>query len=199
MPLVAYSQDYMLNQWGTNHGTYASLHTAYSASGANELSGGSYARIAVTWSSASSGTLNMSGTPYTFNVPSSTTVAFVGYWDASSSGNFSGMTPLGGASAYAFTAPSSTSTFLAPGSSYSANQTVVVFANGGATLPGGLTAGTIYYVISPSGDTFQLSTTSGGSAVSISADGAGVITAISTEAFVSSGTYALNSASWSLT
>lgn len=199
MPLVAYSQNYMLNQWGTNHGTYASLHTAYSATGGSEVSGGSYARVAVTWSSASGGTLNLASTPYTFNVPSSTTIAYVGYWDASSSGNFSGMTPLGGASAYAWSGPSSTNILLAPGSSYSANQTVVVFANGGATLPSGLTAGTVYYVISPSSDTFQLSATSGGSAISLTSDGAGIISAITTQTFATSGTYALNSASWSLT
>jgi hypothetical protein len=199
MPLDATSQNYMLNEWGTNEATYASLHTAYSSSGANEVTGGSYGRVAITWSSASGGTLNLASTPYTFNVPSSTTVEYLGFWTASSGGTFLGMTPLGGASAYAWSAPSSTNTLLAPGSSYSANQTVVVFANGGATLPSGLTAGTIYYVISPSGDSFQLSATSGGSAVSLSSDGAGIITAISAETFASSGTYTLNSASWSLT
>ena len=199
MPLVAVSQDYMLNQWGTNEGTYASLHTAYSATGTNEVSGGSYARQAITWSSASGGTLNLASTPYSFSIPSSTTVAFLGFWTASSGGTFQGMTPLGGASGYAFAVPSSTGVFLAPGSSYSAGQTVVAFANGGAALPSGLTAGTIYYVISPSTDTFELSATSGGSAISLSGDGSGIITAITAEAFVSSGTYSLNSASWTIT
>jgi hypothetical protein len=41
----------------------------------------------------------------------------------------------------------------------------------GATLPGGLAAGTLYFVVGVSGATFQLSATSGGSAVAITADG----------------------------
>jgi len=155
MPFVTFSDDYMLDQWGTNHGTYMSLHSAYSASGSNELTGGSYARIAITWSSASGSSKALSGTPYTFNTPASSTAAFIGFWDAVSSGNFSGMFPNGGASVYTFSAPTSTSTLLAPGSSYSANQTVVVFPTAGSVLPTGLTGGTIYYVKSPSSDSFQ--------------------------------------------
>jgi len=84
-----------------------------------------------------------------------------------------GMSALGGATAYGFSAPSSTSTLLAPGTSYSANKTVVVFAPAGTTLPTGLTAGTIYWTKSVSGDSFQLSATNGGSAISLSADGSG--------------------------
>ena len=39
MPFVTFSDDYMLDQWGTNHGTHISLHSAYSSTGTNELSG----------------------------------------------------------------------------------------------------------------------------------------------------------------
>ena len=170
MPFSTYASNYQLDQWGTNHGTYMSAHSAYSSSGANELSGGSYARVAVTWASASGEVKSLASTPYTINCPASSTVAFIGFWDASTSGNFQGMMAnAGGASPYAFAAPSSTSILLAPGSAYTANQTVVVFPTGGATLPTGLTAGTIYYVKSPSSDSFQLSATSGGSAITLSA------------------------------
>lgn len=41
------------------------------------------------------------------------------------------------------------------------------------TLPAGLTAGTVYYVIEAADDTFQVSTTSGGSAVNTSSAGSG--------------------------
>jgi hypothetical protein len=198
MPFVAYSSDYMLSQWATNHGLYASLHSAYSSSGGNELAGGSYARVAVTWGSPSGELLSLSGTPYTFNVPASSTVAWIGYWDASSGGNFHGMIPNGGATPYAFAVPSSTGTFLAPNSAYAAGLTVVAVPTGGSTLPSGLTAGSIYYVISPSSDTFKLSTTSGGSAVSLSTDGSGVVQAITAEVYGGAGTFAVNSGSWSL-
>lgn len=198
MPFVAYSQDYQLQQWGTNHGTWMSLHTAYSATGASEVAGGSYARLATTWGTAAGGSMALASTPYTFSVPASTTVAFLGFWDLVSGGNFSGMTPLGGASGYAFAAPSSTGVLLAPNSAYAANQPVVVFNTGGSSLPGGLTAGTIYYVITPASDSFSLSASSGGSAIVLSTDGSGLVQAITTEAFAGAGQYVVNSGSWTL-
>jgi hypothetical protein len=48
----------------------------------------------------------------------------------------------------------------------------VVFASTGA-LPTGLTAGTTYYVISPTTNTFEVSATSGGSAINTSSAGSG--------------------------
>jgi hypothetical protein len=198
VPFVAYSADFMLDQEGSTHAGWLSLHSAYSATGANELTGGSpaYARLAATWSSAASNSKALSNSP-TFNVASGSTVAFIGLWDAVTSGNFQGMFPnAAGASAYAFAAPSSTSTLLAPGTSYSSNQSVVVFPAAGSSLPSGLTAGTLYYVKSPSGDSFQLSASSGpGSAVTLSADGAGIIQAINVQAFGSQGTFQVSSGS----
>lgn len=201
MPLSVLSADTLLDSWGTNNAKFASLHTAYSATGASEVTGGSpaYARLAVTWASASANSKSLSGTPYAFNVPASTTVAFVGFWDAVSSGNFQGMFPAGNATAFAFSAPSSTSTLLAPGSSYASNQQVVVFNTGGSALPSGLTAGTIYFVKSPSSDSFQLSASAGpGSAVTLSSDGSGIIQAITPEVFAGAGTFTLSSGSVSL-
>src|SRR5690242_14087501 len=74
--------------------THASLHSAYSASGANELAGGSpaYARKALTWAAAS-GRSKATSASAVFDVPASTTVRWVGFWDASTSGNFLGMVP----------------------------------------------------------------------------------------------------------
>ena len=198
MPLSTTVADDLLNTWGSTYATYMSLHSAYSASGGNELSGGSYARVAVTWGSASSNSIALSGTPYNLNAPSSTTVEFIGFWNASSSGTFAGMVPAGNASAYTFSAPSATSTLLAPGSGYSSAQTVVLFNTGGSTLPSGLTAGTIYYVKSPSSDSFQLSASSGGTAITISADGSGYVQAITAESFGSAGTFTVTSGSWSM-
>jgi hypothetical protein len=200
VPLSTLSADTLLDSWGTNEAKFASLHTAYSATGSNEVTGGSpaYARQSVTWSSAAGNSKALSGTPYSFNVPGSATVEFIGFWDAATSGNFAGMFPAGNAAAFAFSAPSSTSTLLAPGSSYASNQQVVVFVTGGAALPTGLTAGTIYWTHSPSSDSFQLSATSGGSAISLSSDGSGIIQAITPEAFGSQGTFSLSSATMSL-
>src|ERR1700738_4943082 len=69
---------------------YLSLHTgAPGTTGANEVSGGSYARVACAFGAASAGAMTNSGT-VTVNVPASTTVTAFGFWDALSGGNFLG-------------------------------------------------------------------------------------------------------------
>lgn len=66
--------------------------------------------------------------------------------------------------------------FTAPGSAFS-NGTPVALAAPPLPqlLPGGFTAGTTYYVVSASGDTFELSATSGGSAINSSSAGTGAV------------------------
>lgn len=79
-----------------NHGrtlvTHVSLHTGNpGATGASEVAGGSpaYARVAITWATASGGNIDSSNTP-TFNVPAGTTVTHVGFWSAATGGTFYG-------------------------------------------------------------------------------------------------------------
>lgn len=68
-------------------GTYISAHTADpGTSGANEVTGGSYARQQTTWGSASNGV--RAGTQVTIPIPVSTTVTHVGVWSAASGGLF---------------------------------------------------------------------------------------------------------------
>jgi hypothetical protein len=173
---------------------FASLHTAYSATGTNELTGGSpaYARKAITWSAASAGSKASSSAPV-FDIPAGTTVAYVGLWSAVTVGTFAAMGANGGATQFAFTAAVSGNTFTAPGSTYSNGNTVVLFPGAGATLPGGFTAGTIYYVVAAAGATFSLSATSGGGAITVSAAGAGIVQAITTESYGAQGTFTLSS------
>lgn len=60
---------------------FASLHTGDpSTTGANEVTGGSpaYARKAITWNAASGGALDNNANPV-FDVPSGTTVTYVGF------------------------------------------------------------------------------------------------------------------------
>jgi hypothetical protein len=205
MPFTTTAQDQMLDS--LNGGSpssiiaYASLHSAYSATGSNELTGGSpsYARQAVTWSSAGSASKVSASVAGNFNVPASSTVAFVGLWSLVSSGTFAGMGPNGGATQYAFTAATSGNLFTAPGSSYSNGNTVVLFDGAGATIPSNFTVGTIYYVISASGSTFELSATSGGSAITVNAAGAGLVQAITAEVFNGQGLFTLSSETLSLT
>jgi hypothetical protein len=67
---------------------YGSLHSAYSVTGANELTGGSpaYARKALTWAGASAGAKALSSA-VVFDAPAGSTVQFFGLWDALTSGN----------------------------------------------------------------------------------------------------------------
>src|ERR1700750_487503 len=67
---------------------YISLHTASpSTTGANEVAGGSYVRQSGSFAAASGGTNATNGT-LTFASMPSCTVTHVGFWDASTNGNF---------------------------------------------------------------------------------------------------------------
>ncbi len=71
---------------------FLSLHSGDpGAGGSNELAGGSpaYARKAVTWNAASSGSATGNSLP-TFDVEGGDTVSYVGLFDAVTSGNFYG-------------------------------------------------------------------------------------------------------------
>ncbi len=72
----------------TSSTLYISLHsTDPGTTGASEIAGGSYARIAVTWASAAAGSIANSNT-LTINVPTSTTVAYFGLWSAQTAGTY---------------------------------------------------------------------------------------------------------------
>lgn len=97
MPFSTNAKNLMLNALrGTNPTTpvtHVSLHTADPGdTGASEVSGGSpaYARKAITFAAAASGLIDDSTNGVTFDVPASTTVAYVGYWSAITSGTWLG-------------------------------------------------------------------------------------------------------------
>lgn len=63
--------------------TRVALHTGdpgAANTASNEVSGGSYARQAITWNAAASGAIDSSNAPV-FNVPASTTVTWVSFWN----------------------------------------------------------------------------------------------------------------------
>jgi len=171
---------------------WLSLHSAYSTSGANEMTGGSpaYARQQAVFDSPSGGAIAITGTE-TFDVATSSTVAFFGAWSASTAGNFAGMFPLQAGTPKAFTAATS-DTITAPAHGLSDTNTVVVWASAGGTLPTGLTAGTIYYIRDSATDTFKLAASSGGAAIDLTAAGAGVMQTITVFTYSAQGTLALS-------
>jgi hypothetical protein len=88
--IVAAGASVMLTGLSTN-AVYVSLHTADSSSGASEVTGGSpaYARKAITWTSPASSAMSNSA-QIVFDVPTGTTIRFIGYWSAATGGTFYG-------------------------------------------------------------------------------------------------------------
>lgn len=180
---------------------FGSLHTAYSTTGTNEVTGGSpaYARVALVWAAAASGAIALAATLPTWNVPASTTVAWWGGWDAVTSGTFLFMMPIGAGTLRPASVETATdltnNDIFAKAHGYVADTRVVFWG----TLPTGLSVGTIYYVLATglATDSFRVSTTSAGSAVDIT--GTAPLNFFSQscvpETFAGQGTYALASGS----
>lgn len=156
---------------------FASLHTAYSTSGASEVTSTSpaYARKAITWSSPLAGSTALNGTLPAFDVATGQTAMWVGFWDAVTAGTFLGMQALGG-QAYKDAmceAADITSNFVFCDShGYVLDNRVVFWPIAGIALPGGIAQGTVYWVVgSPTTDSFQVSATQGGSAIDLTDPG----------------------------
>jgi len=91
MPYSSLGKNAMLNALGAL-AVFASLHSADPGeSGTNELTGGSpaYARKAITWNVAGSGTMDDSNVPM-FDVPAGSVVLYVGLWSLATGGIFYG-------------------------------------------------------------------------------------------------------------
>lgn len=76
--------------------THLSLHTANPGdSGANEVTGGGYARKAVTFGAAAGGVRTATGSPVAaFDGPASQAVTHFGHWTAATGGTFLGAVAL---------------------------------------------------------------------------------------------------------
>lgn len=69
--------------WG-----FISLHTADpGTTGATEVTGGTYVRVAATWNAAAGGAVTNSNA-LSINLPATTTASFFGIWSASSAGTY---------------------------------------------------------------------------------------------------------------
>lgn len=147
--------------------------------GANEVTGGSYARQEVTAKlGASSGGAVTTTADVEFATMPGVTVVAVSLWDAVSGGNCLWTGHLTGTSAIrgVVTVEADDDLFTAKGHGLTTDDRVVFTAEGlGTTLPTGITAGVLYFVLASglTTDVFKVATTSGGSAVNITADGNG--------------------------
>lgn len=200
MPLVTAGYNALLSGGLSNVITFASLHNGDpSTTGANELTGGSpaYARKAVSWAGVSSGQI-ATNAAMTFDVPASSTVYHLGLWSAVTAGTFYGYFPAGGFAAKAASVLASSDVVTSYAHGYSDTQTVLVYDIAAAGAPTGLTEGTVYFIISSATDTFSLSTTSGGSAVNVTANGQLAVQRILPEVFAAQGQYQVASGALTL-
>ncbi len=154
-----------------NAAPHLSLHDGEPGeTGANEVTGGSYARQPTTFAAASGGATNNS-TQEDFTLMPAVTIFFAGLWDAVSAGNFMAAIPLGAGARQLATLLSSTDIFTAYAHGFVDDDRIVVRASNIGDLPTGLSESTIYFVITATTDTFQLSATSGGATVAMTTDG----------------------------
>jgi hypothetical protein len=156
MSFSAAAKNDALDGWNI---TRVSLHSGWpGTTGANEISGGAYARGTVSVGAAVGGVRTASSV--TLFVPAST-IKWMGWWDGST---FLFPTPNGGATPKNFVALASDDNIYSPSHGY-ANTNEIVFWGG--TAPGGLSSGTIYYVRDASTDSFKVAATPSGTAIDI--------------------------------
>ncbi|HXI15511.1 MAG TPA: hypothetical protein VNM48_03995 [Chloroflexota bacterium] len=173
---------------------FASLHTAYpGTTGTGEVTGGApaYARKGIVWAAAAAGSKALTGTAV-FDVPTGTSVGWVGFWDAVTVGTFLFATPAGGGALKTFAVDDiATDVFDSPAHGLTAGQAVVVW---GTALPTGVVQGTTYYARDILADSFKLAATSGGVAIDITVVGTGHAQLQVIESFGAQGTYTLSAA-----
>jgi len=169
-----------------------SLHTAFPGStGANEVTGGSYAREAVTFGAAAAGVRALSAA-CDVDVPAGS-VAWAGLWAADGT-TFQAYSPNGG-NPLEFQVNATTDVVSAPAHGYSDTQTIVFY---GDTCPNPLVEGTVYYVRDATTDTFKVAATSGGAAIDLTTSGgsACLVSKITVEVYGGAGTHTIST--WSI-
>lgn len=168
--------------------TQASAHTAFPGStGANEVTGGSYARVAATFAASSGGTRLLSAA-VNFNIPAGTTVRWLGLWNG---GAFVGYAVNAGVPREFF-ADATTDVITSPSHGYVDTNKIVFY---GDTVPAGTTEGTVYFVRDATTDTFKVAATAGGAAIDLTGVGgsACVVSNITEEVYGGAGTHTVTS------
>lgn len=184
MSFTSATKDIMLNAITV---TVIGAHTGFpGGTGANEVAGGTYARVAATFAASSGATRSLSAA-VNLSIPVSTTVRWLSLWNGAT---FVGYSPNAGNPKEFIVSPS-TDTFTVPSHGYSAGQKLVVY---GDTVPAGLTEGTVYFAVNVTADTFQLAATAGGSAIDVTTTGgsACVVSPITEEVYAGGGTHTIN-------
>lgn len=165
-----------------------SLHSGFpGTTGANELGGGGYARVACSFNAASGGVRTVAAVT-NFTMGAGHTVRWANLWAAGISVGYS---PNGG-SPKEFQADAATDVVTVPSHGYVNTDTIVFY---GGTVPSPLVEGTIYFVRDATTDTFKVAATSGGAAIDLIGTGAGdcVVSLIVENSYGGPGTHTISS------
>lgn len=169
MPLTTQGRNDLLT-----NGLTAFTHVgAYTDLGTTEVAGGSYARQAVTWTSAASGVRD-NNAQLSIPIPAGTTVQVGSIHSAVSAGNLEAFFQIGSTlRGVASVDATATDLLQSNGHGLSTDNRVFFSTIAGESLPTGLSATTLYFVLASglTTDAFKVATTSGGTAVDITALG----------------------------
>ena len=157
---------------------YISLHTADPAeAGASEVAGGSYARQQTAFGAPAAGTLSNTGAISFASMPATTVVAWA-VNDAVTAGSFyqNGWFSTVSGLAVVRSADLAGNDVQTNAHGLAADDRVVFEAIEGLTAPTGITLGTLYFVLAAglTTDAFNVSTTSGGAELDITAVGSAI-------------------------
>ncbi len=171
MPFVDAAKNTMLDAMTVD---LLSLHTGHPGSDglSNEVTGGApaYARQVSVFGAAAGGSRSLSADE-TFDVPA-TTVQVIGFWTDAAPDVFHGWAPNGPASNNPQGATADLTGDVIRSESHGlANDNRVWLIPIADALPAGLVETTLYFVVGVTANTFQVSLTQGGAAVTITADG----------------------------
>lgn len=171
----------------------ASLHTGFpGTTGANEVTGGSYAQKAIVMNPTSGGSRLLNAS-VVFDVPACT-IRWVGYWDGAT---FVAPAPNGGATPKNFISIASTELVYAPAHGWADTQKIVFFDG---TPPAPLVEGEVYFVRDALTDTFKVAATSGGVAIDLTAASTFgcVVCAITEEVYAGPDTHSLTATTFTV-
>ena len=173
--------------------------------GVTEVTGGAYARQAVTWGAMSAGAATNSGA-LAVPIPAGVTPQAIGIYDALTVGNLLGWFPIGSTGQYqdgVATVDNTTDIFLSKAHGLTTDDRVYFSAVAGEAVPTGLSLTTLYFVLAAglTTDAFQVSTTSGGAALNMTTNGECAFWKTVPNLFASAGnlTYAIGALTLDLT
>lgn len=174
MPLTAAGRNALLTS-----GKAGFTHVgALSALTPTEISGGSYARQAVTWQAAGTPAAGQAGNSgaLAIPIPAAGVPIALGLYDALTVGNLLGTLPYGSAGqpvSGVATIDAATDLFLSKAHGVTTDDRVYFSTVNGEAIPTGISVTTLYFVLAAglTADVFQVSTTSAGAALNVTVSG----------------------------